>query len=252
MKYARFRSGKGIFYGIAETDDAVIHALEGNFYYPTEYSGMSFRMKDVRLLAPCEPSKVVAVGLNYIDHIKELGIAQPQNPVLFIKLPHTVIGPDDPIIIPEGATRVDYEAELAIVIKEYCQKVSVDEAGRYILGATCLNDVTERDIQKLDGQWTRCKNFDTFCPVGPWIVDGIDYDNLQIELRHNGIVKQHSSTSNLLWDIRQLVSFVSQVIPLYPGDIVTSGTPYGVSPVKSGDIVEVCIENIGTLKNPVL
>jgi len=231
-------------------EDKRIKEISGSFYDKYELTGMFYRIEDIRLLPPCMPSKVVAVGLNYMDHIKEFGERDlPRDPTLFIKLPHTIIGPEDSIIIPKGATRVDYEAELAVVIKKYCRKVNSEEAANYILGATCLNDITERNIQAQDGQWTRSKNFETFCPIGPYIVTDIDYNNLDIKLLLNGETKQHSNTSNMIWKAEELVSFASEVMPLYPGDIVTTGTTKGVGPMKSGDAVEVAIEGVGVLRN---
>jgi len=263
MYYVRFETGGRESYGIADisvpngvedsSENISIAELKGDFYGTPVFSGRSFRLSEVKLLAPCCPSKVVAVGMNYVDHIKELGNRDvPKNPILFVKLPHTVIGPEAAIQTPKGATRVDYEAELAVIMKSCCFKVDACNADKFILGATCLNDVTERDIQKSDAQWMRSKNYETFCPIGPWIVDGIDFNSLDITLRLNGVVKQHSNTSNLLWDIQQLISFISQVFPLYPGDVVTTGTPFGVSPMKSGDTVEIEIEKIGILRNHVV
>lgn len=231
-------------------EDNRIREILGSCYGEFELTDTFYEIKDVKLLPPCMPLKVVAVGLNYIDHIKEFGERElPKEPTIFIKLPHTIIGPEDSIIIPRGATRVDYEAELAVVIKKYCRRVGKEEASNYILGATCLNDVTERNIQARDGQWTRSKNFETFCPIGPYIVTDIDYNNLDIKLLLNGEIKQHSNTSNMIWKVEELVSFISGVMPLYPGDIVTTGTTKGVGPMKPGDVVEVVIEGIGTLRN---
>lgn len=250
MKYLRFEHDGKARYGFLE--DGFINEIHGSIYDRYEPAGKTYGLNEVRLLAPCVPSKVVAVGLNYVNHIKEFDNRDiPKNPVLFIKLPHTVIGPEDSIIIPEGATRVDYEAELAVVVKKMCSKVKPAEVDEYILGATCLNDVTERDIQRSDGQWTRGKNFETFCPIGPYIVSGINHSSLDIKLLLNGEAKQSSNTSNLLWNVNELVSFISNVIPLYPGDVVTTGTPSGVGPMKAGDVVEVIIEGIGTLRNRV-
>jgi 2-keto-4-pentenoate hydratase/2-oxohepta-3-ene-1,7-dioic acid hydratase in catechol pathway len=250
LKYLRFKHCGTEYYGILEGDQ--VKPVEGSIFENCKVLDESWNLADVELLAPCMPSKIVAVGLNYHDHIKEFGDREvPKNPTLFIKLPHTVIAPEQPILIPEIATRVDYEAELAIVIGKYCKNVSVDEAMDYVFGATCLNDVTERNIQKSDGQWTRGKNFETFCPIGPYIVDGLDYGNLEISSRLNGEIRQHSNTSLLIWNVSQLVSFISEVIPLYPGDIVSTGTPMGVSPMKDGDRIEVTVAGIGTLANPV-
>lgn len=247
MKFARFDFMGENKYGIVEND--IIREIRGSFFEDFVVTDNKYKLQDVKILAPCTPSKVVAVGLNYIDHIKEIGVEKPKNPTLFLKLPHTIIGPEETILIPKSATRVDYEAELAVVIKKECRRVEAKEVDKYILGATCLNDVTERDVQKEDGQWTRAKNYETFCPIGPFIVNGIDFNSLDIKLLLNGEVKQKSNTSNLLWNVQELVSFISQVIPLYPGDIVTTGTPFGISPMKDGDIVEVVIEDIGTLRN---
>jgi len=249
--FLRFKYNNEIKLGIMDNlMDNRIREVSGDFYDGFELGSSFYKVDEIRLLPPCTPSKVVAIGLNYLDHIKEFGERDlPKAPTIFIKLPHTIIGPEDSIVIPKGATRVDYEAELAVVIKKYCSKISPDEAPEYILGATCLNDVTERNIQAQDGQWTRAKNFETFCPIGPYIVSDLDYNNLDIKLLLNGETKQHSNTCNMIWKVQELVSFISGVMPLYPGDIVTTGTTKGVGPMKAGDVVEVVIEGIGTLRN---
>ncbi|MDK2801215.1 MAG: hypothetical protein PWQ70_2834, partial [Clostridiales bacterium] len=161
----------------------------------------------------------------------------------------SVIGPEQKIVLPSMSQRVDYEAEIAIVIKKTAKNIAVENAKQYILGYTCLNDVTARDLQKLDAQWTRAKGFDTFAPLGPWITDEIDPNNVDIKLLLNGELKQHSNTSNFIWKAEELVSFISQVMTLLPGDVITTGTPSGIGPMKSGDCVEVTIEGIGTLRN---
>ncbi|NLC69234.1 MAG: fumarylacetoacetate hydrolase family protein [Clostridiaceae bacterium] len=231
-------------------DGGKIREITGSCYNEFDLTGTFHKLSDVKLLPPCEPKKVVAVGLNYMDHIVEFGERKiPEEPTIFIKLPHAVIGSEDSIIIPRRAERVDYEAELAVVIKKYCRRVDKEEAKDYILGATCLNDVTERCMQARDGQWTRSKNFETFCPIGPYIVTGLDYNNLDIKLLLNGEIKQHSNTSNMIWNVEELVSFISGIMPLYPGDVVTTGTTRGVGPMVPGDVVEVVIEGIGTLRN---
>jgi 2-keto-4-pentenoate hydratase/2-oxohepta-3-ene-1,7-dioic acid hydratase in catechol pathway len=249
MKYLRFVYNGEQKNGIL--NDLVISEIKGSFFGDYEITSNTFKLGDVKLLPPCQPSKVMAVGLNYIDHINEFGNEKPKNPVIFIKLPHTIIGPGDTILIPQESKRVDYEAELAIVIKKLCSKVETKDIESYILGATCLNDVTERNIQRSDGQWTRGKNFETFCPIGPLIVDSIDYNSLDIKSRLNGKIRQDSNTSNLIWNVYELISFISQTIPLNPGDIVTTGTPSGVGPMEDGDEVEVLISEIGSLKNNV-
>lgn len=209
-------------------------------------------IKDKKLVSPVTPNKIIAVGLNYLDHIKEFGDRPvPENPTLFIKFPDTVIGPDDYIVLPKGYERVDYEAELAIVISKHCYRVSVSEAEDYILGATCLNDVTERVVQKKDGQWIRGKNYPTFCPIGPFIVSDIDYNHLDIKGILNGKVMQSSNTSHFIWNVHELISFISQSIPLEEGDVITTGTPNGVSKMEEGDEIIIEIEGIGKLINRV-
>lgn len=248
MKYLRFLHNGKEKTGLLKDD--IVTEIEGNiFKNPTELQN-KYKLCDIKLLPPCKPSKVVAVGLNYVDHVKEFsGKDIPKNPILFIKLPHTIIGPEDTILLPKASNRVDYEAEFAVVIGKYCKNVEPAAAGEYIFGATCLNDVTARDIQKSDGQWTRGKNYETFCPIGPYIVTGLNFSKLDIKLTLNGEVKQHGDTSMNIWNVYELVSFISKVIPLEPGDIVTTGTPEGVSPMKDGDVVEVEIEGIGKLVN---
>lgn len=249
MQYVRFEHRGNVKKGIMK--GSTVQVIAGEFW---DYSltGEAVAIDEIRLLAPVVPGKVVAVGKNYMDHINELGPADvPQNPVLFVKLPHTVIGPGEDILLPYQSTRVDYEAELAVVIAKPCRDIDKDEAAEYILGGTCLNDVTERDVQKRDGQWIRAKNYETFCPIGPWIVDGLNYDRLHIRSRLNGQIKQDSSTENLLFPVGELVSFISKAMPLYPGDVVTTGTPYGIAPMVEGDIIEIEVEGIGILRNPV-
>ncbi len=248
MKYLRF-----LFEGLEKTgvlNDTVITEVQGDIFENPVNTGREYQLSEVRLLTPCKPGKVVAVGLNYVDHVKEFsGRDIPKNPVIFIKLPHTIIGPGDTILLPEVSERVDYEAEFAVVIGKHCRNIEPEQAPEYIFGATCLNDVTARDIQKADGQWTRGKNYETFCPIGPYIVTGLDYSKLDVKLILNGEVKQHSDTSMHIFNINYLISFISKAIPLEPGDIVTTGTPEGVGPIKDGDIVEVEIEGIGKLTN---
>jgi 2-keto-4-pentenoate hydratase/2-oxohepta-3-ene-1,7-dioic acid hydratase in catechol pathway len=212
-------------------------------------SQREFASKDVKLLSPCLPSKVVAVGLNYRDHAEELGLAIPEEPILFIKPSTSVIGPGDMIVLPPQSVRVDYEAELAIVISKSAKNVPREKAREYILGFTCLNDVTARDLQSKDGQWTRSKSFDTFCPIGPWIDTEIDASDLKIELVLNGEIKQKSRTSNLIFNCAVLVEFISAVMTLHPGDVIATGTTSGIGPMGPGDTVEVRIEGIGSLVN---
>ncbi len=196
-----------------------------------------------------KPSKIVCVGLNYIDHAKELNMRIPDEPIIFLKPPSAVIFNNQKIVYPNISKQVDYEAELAVVIGKKCKNVSEKNSKKYILGYACLNDVTARDLQKKDEQWTRAKSFDTFCPLGPHIVSGINPDNLKIELFLNGKLKQSSNTKNLIFKVEKLVSFISKIMTLEKYDVIATGTPVGVGPVKIGDKIEVKIEKIGTLTN---
>ncbi|WP_202320025.1 fumarylacetoacetate hydrolase family protein [Archaeoglobus neptunius] len=208
-------------------------------------------LSSVKFLPPVEPTKIVAVGLNYIDHAEELNMPVPEEPILFMKPPSSVIGHEDCIILPNQSQRVDYEGELAVVIAEDCKNVSESEAEDYILGYTCFNDVTARDLQAKDGQWTRAKGFDTFAPLGPYIAE-VNPKKLGIQTRVNGNVVQKSNTSNLIFDVFQLVEYISSIMTLRAGDVIATGTPAGVGMLKSGDVVEVEIEKIGVLRNFVL
>ncbi|MBN1762491.1 MAG: fumarylacetoacetate hydrolase family protein [Methanomicrobia archaeon] len=196
-----------------------------------------------------QPTKVVLVGLNYRDHARELKMELPEEPILFLKPPTTLIGPEEFIVYPAQSTRVDYEAELAVVIKDTCKNVEPDAVMEYVAGFTCLNDVTARDLQRKDVQWTRAKSFDTFCPVGPRIVSNIDPNNVRIQSYLNGELRQDSTTANFIFTTEELVSFVSKVMTLQPGDIVATGTPSGIGAMQRGDTIEIEIEGIGTLRN---
>jgi 2-keto-4-pentenoate hydratase/2-oxohepta-3-ene-1,7-dioic acid hydratase in catechol pathway len=241
MKIARFTVGSDTYRGRLEGDD--IHLLDG------KSNQSKFPLEEVRLLPPCEPSKVVAIGLNYRDHAEELHMALPTEPLLFLKPSTAVLGPGDSIILPPQSQWVDYEAELAVVIGKTARGVPVTKAADYILGYTCLNDVTARDLQAKDGQWTRAKGFDTFCPIGPWIETELDHKDLKIELFLNGTLKQVSRTSNLVFNPFELVAFISNIMTLLPGDVIATGTPSGIGPMAAGDAVEVRIEGIGGLFN---
>ena len=197
------------------------------------------------------PSKIIAIGLNYIDHAKELKMNMPDYPLIFMKPSTSVIGNGDAIILPPQTKELNYEGELAVVIKEKARNVSQDEAWRFIAGYTCANDITARDLQRIDGQWTRAKSFDTFCPLGPRIVSGVDPKYRSIITRVNGAVKQDSNTKNMIFDVFELVSFISEIMTLLPGDVIITGTPPGVGAIEVGDVVEVEIEGIGVLKNTV-
>ena len=205
-----------------------------------------------RVLAPVVPSKIVAIGLNYKDHAAEVGKPLPAEPLMFLKPSTSVIGPEDPIVLPEGAGRVDHEAEVAVVIGARAWQVSEAEALRYAFGVTCLNDVTARDLQKKDVQYTRAKGFDTFAPIGPCIATGLDLRSpLGIEGWVNGERRQASSTAELIFSVPRLIAYVSSVMTLLPGDILTTGTPAGIGPLRAGDRVTIKVEGVGELSNPV-
>lgn len=249
MKFLRFEVNGETKNGILLTDEVSVREVRGDFYQQFDLTDNYYNLSEITLLAPCLPSKVICVGLNYIDHAREVNMPLPEEPVIFLKPPHTVIGPEKKVIYPPISKQLDYEAELAIVIKDKIKNVSVEEAKSHILGYTCANDVTARDLQQKDGQWTRAKSFDTFCPLGPWIITELDTSNLGIELRLNGELRQQSSTKEMIFSPSQLVSFISQVMTLEPGDVILTGTPPGIGSMVNGDIVEVTIEKIGTLRN---
>lgn len=201
---------------------------------------------------PDSPKKIVLVGLNYKKHAQELGMEIPSEPILFLKPPSALIESGEDIIYPKGIERIDYEAELALIIKKKAKDIHEDEVKDYILGYTCLNDVTARNLQKKDGQWTRAKSFDTFCPVGPCVETNLNPNSLKIQTLVNGEIKQNSNTADFIFSVQYLVSFISKVMTLEAGDIISTGTPEGVGPMQRGDRVEVIIEGIGSLKNNVV
>ena len=252
MKYVRINSNGQSSWG--ELRHEAVHLLDRAPYEGGTPTGKVLALKDCELLAPCQPSKIVAVGKNYHDHIKEFDAQVPERPILFIKPSTAIQDPGKPIVLPTQtlSSRVDYEGELALVIGKKASHVSVADATQYILGYTILNDVTARDLQKLDGQWTRAKGFDTFAPVGPILTDEVDPAHLQITTTLNGHVRQQESTAQLIWSIPELLAFITQAMTLLPGDVVTTGTPAGVGPMLATDTVAVTIEGIGTLQNPVI
>ncbi len=197
------------------------------------------------------PEKIILVGLNYKDHAKEMEMKIPAEPIIFLKPTSSLIYNGNNIIYPEGVKRLDYEAELAVVIKKQAKNISVEAAKNYILGYTCLNDVTARNLQKKDGQWTRAKSFDSFCPVGPHIETGLDPGAIKIQSYLNGKLKQDSNTSNFIFSVSFLISFISKVMTLKPADIISTGTPAGIGPMQKGDKVRIVIEGIGSLENQV-
>jgi 2-keto-4-pentenoate hydratase/2-oxohepta-3-ene-1,7-dioic acid hydratase in catechol pathway len=247
---ARFLAGGKPQTGLIE--GRTLKAIKGPIYGSGPViTGRRYDLKKVKLLPPCTPTKVIAIGLNYRGHAKELGMPEPKEPLIFMKPPSSVTAPGSDIIYPKRVKRLDYEAELGIVIGKRCRHVRIKDAGGCIFGYTCVNDVTARDLQRRDSQWTRAKSFDTFCPVGPVINTGFDPRAKEIRLLLNGEEKQYSNTANMIFDPHRLVSFISGICTLMPGDIIATGTPAGIGPMRPGDTVEVRIEGIGSLKNRV-
>jgi 2-keto-4-pentenoate hydratase/2-oxohepta-3-ene-1,7-dioic acid hydratase in catechol pathway len=249
MKIIRFEHQQNIKHGLLSGEK--VQALGGD-PFGTLHSDRELRLKDVKLLSPIVPNKIICIGLNYTDHILEMGGPTPEEPLIFLKAASALNGPNQPIMIPKMSRQVEYEGELAVIIGKTCRHVSEEDAPHFVLGFSCFNDVTARDLQRKDVQFARAKSFDTFACLGPWIETQLDPGQLKIETRVNGELKQSSNTSHLLFKIPQLVSFISRVMTLNPGDIISSGTPSGVGPLKSGDVAEVSIEGIGTLSNPVI
>jgi 2-keto-4-pentenoate hydratase/2-oxohepta-3-ene-1,7-dioic acid hydratase in catechol pathway len=251
MKIARFKKDDAVSYGIIEGNK--IFRITGYIFDDFKKTDKVFEINEVKLLTPVEPSKIVAIGLNYKDHARELNLPIPQEPILFLKAPTSIIADQESITYPSCVGQLDYEAELGIIIKKKAKDVPVKKAKEYILGYTCTNDVTARDLQTKDGQWARSKSFNTFCPLGPFIVtNDIDPNNLDIKLYLNGVLKQSSNTNNFIFSVEQLVSFISNIMTLLPGDVISAGTPSGVGPMTIGDEVVVSIENIGKLTNYVV
>ncbi|MBU0683359.1 MAG: fumarylacetoacetate hydrolase family protein [Candidatus Omnitrophica bacterium] len=244
MKIVRCFYVDTLYKGVLADDDITVWEENGR--------KRCFKLQDVTLLAPVVPSKIVSVGLNYSSHAEELGMSIPENPIIFIKPSTAVIGPYDAIIYPKIAQRVDYEAELALVIKKEARNVRARDSGEYIEGYTCFNDVTARDLQKKDVQWTRAKSFDTFAPIGPWIETEVDPGSVQVRAYVNGELKQDSNTREFIFKIPQLVEFISGIMTLLPGDVITTGTPSNVGSMVPGDKVVVEIEGIGKLENHVI
>ncbi len=254
MKLCRFRAAEKTFDGVIEGDS--VFEIEGGLFAAASggiKKGAAHNLASVRLLAPVLPSKIVAIGLNYKAHAAEFGKALPEEPMLFIKPSTSVIGTGDEIVYPAHMShRVDYEGELGVVIGKTAKEVPAKEAARYILGYTCVNDVTARDLQGKDVQYTRAKGFDTFAPIGPVIETALDPLDATIQTFLNGQLKQNTSSKDMIFNVFQLVSFVTHVMTLLPGDIITTGTPSGIGKMRPGDEVEVRIEGIGSLKNRVV
>jgi 2-keto-4-pentenoate hydratase/2-oxohepta-3-ene-1,7-dioic acid hydratase in catechol pathway len=208
-------------------------------------------IEKVKLLAPILPGKIVCVGRNYVEHAKEQSAELPDVPLLFLKPLTSVIGPATPILLPPQSQRVDHEGELAVVIGQGGRWIPIERAMQHVFGYTCANDVTARDLQRRDGQWTRAKGFDTFCPLGPWIETELEYEDTLITCHVNQEMRQMASTNEMVFSVAQLITFVSSVMTLEPGDVLLTGTPAGIGPLEEGDVVEVNIDGIGALRNPV-
>lgn len=250
MKFVRvLREGKPVW-GVLEGE--TVRTLSAAPFESVSYDGKELPLRQCRLLPPCEPTKVVCVGKNYFDHVKEFGGPVPEKPILFIKALNTLNSPEGELHAPFFVERLDYEGELAFVVKKRAKDVKAEDFLEYILGYTCLNDVTARDVQQGDGQWTRGKGMDGFCPIGPLVTDEIDGDHADIETRLNGKTVQKANTELFMTKIPELMEFITASMTLEPGDVVTTGTPAGVGPMKSGDVVEVEIQGVGVLRNHVV
>ena len=261
MRYCRFSQQGASRYGLIEEvagGQQITRVLATAPRSVSDFDGgdkVALPLGAVRLLAPAEPSKIVCIGRNYREHAKELDHPIPTEPLFFLKPPSSVIGPGDEIRRPmDLSQRVDYEGELAIVVGKRCyQLTQSDDVRPYIVGYTCLNDVTTRDLQNRDGQWSRAKGFDTFCPIGPTVVDGLDpWAGVKLQTRVNGQIRQDGTTADFLFPLDMLVRYIAAVMTLEPGDVIATGTPAGVGPLQAGDTVEVTVEGVGALSNPVV
>ncbi|WP_405068014.1 fumarylacetoacetate hydrolase family protein [Kribbella sp. NBC_01510] len=259
MRIARFSVDDEPKYGVVETDDpeglvGTVAVLDSDpLYRPVQFTGEKLQLTDVRLLAPVIPrSKVVCVGRNYAAHAEELGNEVPKEPMIFLKPNTSVIGPRDGIVYPEQTNNLHFEGELAIVIGRICRDLPKERVNEVIFGYTVANDVTARDLQKTDGQWARAKGFDTFCPLGPWITTELDVSDVRVTTELNGEPKQDGRTSQFIFDIPEVLAYITSFTTLLPGDVVLTGTPAGVGPMLPGDEVAVSIEGIGTLTNKVI
>lgn len=255
MKVARFEAEGKVQYGVVQENQ--VKVIVGDLFTSVAETGQQYNLSDVRLLAPVEPGNVIAVGLNYVEHIKESthdgpNVLIPKEPVLFFKPKNTLIGPEDAVVLPAISDHVEYEGELAVVIGKVCRNVSEADALSYVYGYTCANDISARDWQKKEKNWVFGKGCDTFLPMGPWIETELDSSDLQVQSLQNGVVKQNGQTSWMIFGVPTLISFISKAITLQPGDVIITGTPSGVGRIQAGDRLEVTVEGIGTLSNPVI
>jgi 2-keto-4-pentenoate hydratase/2-oxohepta-3-ene-1,7-dioic acid hydratase in catechol pathway len=257
VRIVRFALADQIAYGLVEGDpedpaSLTVTAIDGHPFAAFERSSVTIPLSQVRVLPPVLPSKVIGIGKNYADHAREMGGEAPEVPVMYLKPSTAVVGDGDPIVLPPQSLQVEYEGELAVVIGRLAREVPVDRADEAILGYTCANDVTARDLQRTDGQWTRAKGFDSFAPLGPWIVTGVDVRDTTIETRLDGQVVQSGRTSQMVHPVAELVAFVSQAMTLLPGDVILTGTPAGVGQLHGGQQVSVSVGGVGTLTNRVV
>lgn len=250
MRFIRYQSGADApRYGWVYEDR--VGPIEGVPFGEFRRLEAEIPLNSVRLLAPVQPGKIVCVGRNYAEHAREQNVEVPEIPLLFMKPPSSVIGPEDVIILPPQSRQVEHEGELGVVIGRRGRWIPAEEALSYILGFTVANDVTARDLQRRDGQWTRGKGFDTFCPLGPWIETDLDPADVLVQTRVNGEMRQMASTREMMFPVQQLLAFISSIMTLEPGDLVLTGTPAGIGPLNAGDSVEVTVEGIGSLRNTV-
>jgi 2-keto-4-pentenoate hydratase/2-oxohepta-3-ene-1,7-dioic acid hydratase in catechol pathway len=255
MRFVRYQlktDNPGYGWVLETSDGLLVGPIEGSPLGEFRRLEATIPIDTVRLLAPLEPGKLLCIGRNYVAHAREHGADVPEVPLIFLKPTSAIIGPDDAIILPPQSQQVEHEAELVVVIGKSGRWISPEEAANYILGYTIGNDVTARDLQRRDGQWTRAKGFDTFCPIGPWVNTDFDPADSMITCLVNGAMRQMASTRDMVFNIRQLIAYISSVMTLQPGDLIFTGTPAGVGPLNPGDIVEISIEGLGVLNNPVV
>lgn len=250
MRFVRYSVGNEVVrYGWVYQEH--VGPIEGTPFGEYRRMETGIPLERVKLHAPALPGKIIAVGRNYVEHARERGVDVPEIPLIFLKPPSALIGMDQPIVLPPQSKQVDHEGELAVIIGKAGRWIEAEQAMDHVFGYTVANDVTARDLQQKDGQWTRGKGFDTFCPLGPWIETELDPSDTLIQCRVNGEMRQMGSTREMVFTVPQLIAFISSVMTLDPGDVILTGTPAGIGPLKSGDMVEVEIEGIGVLKNPV-
>jgi 2-keto-4-pentenoate hydratase/2-oxohepta-3-ene-1,7-dioic acid hydratase in catechol pathway len=255
VRIARFAVADQLAYGVVEGNDEsnlTITVIDGHPFAPFERTSVTFPLADVRLVPPVLPSKVIGIGKNYVEHAREMGAEAPETPMMFLKPSTSVIGPGESVVLPEQSAQVEFEGEIAVVIGRLARHVPVDRVPDVVLGYTCADDVTARDLQRSDGQWTRAKGFDGFCPLGPWIATDVDAGLLAVTTRVNGEVRQQAAASAMVHSIADLVVHASSVMTLLPGDVILTGTPAGVGPLTAGDEVEVTVAGVGTLRHRVV